>query len=296
MSDLRERLQELADAAARHGRTPGPEAALRQGRRRRLLLAGGTAAGLVLVLFASLLGSDRLASRPAPLAPPPTSPPATTSAPATLPPETIPPETGPPDVSISPDPGVVERPRGSPSGKYGEQMVRDVASEVARCEGGDPDGPKVLVAWGRAHGRTWLIVAKPPRPGEDWLCWSDGLFEASGAGGIGNHGAIRGLPPLQASGSHNLRSGNQYWGHIIGTVTKEAARVRVVFDSGIPPLDLAPIQAGGRFPVNFYSGFYRQPAKEKRPATWQVVRVEAYDQAGRKVAECQAAGGPGHSC
>jgi hypothetical protein len=86
MSDLRNRLQELADAAARHGRTPGPEAALRQGRRRRLLLAGGTAAGLVLVLFASLLGSDRLASRPAPLAPPPTSPPATTSAPATLPP------------------------------------------------------------------------------------------------------------------------------------------------------------------------------------------------------------------
>ena len=85
-------------------------------------------------------------------------------------------------------------------------------------------------------------------------------------------------------------------GHVIGTVTKEATRVRVVFDSGIPPLDLAPIQAGDRFPVNFYSGFYRLPAKERRPATWQVVRVEAYDQAGRKVAECQAAAGPGHSC
>jgi hypothetical protein len=292
MSDLRERLQELADAAARHGRTPGPQAALRQGRRRRLLLAGGTAAGLALVLLASLLGSDRLASRPAPLAPP-----ATTSSPATTsPPVTLPPEIGPPDVSISPDPGVVERPVGSPSGKYGEQMVRDVASEVARCEGGDPDGPKVLVAWGWAHGRTWLIVAKPPRPGEDWLCWSEGLFEASGAGGMGNHGAIPGLPPLQASGSHNLRAGKQYWGHVIGTVTKKAARVRVLFDSGIPPLDLTPIQAGDRFPVNFYSGFYRQLTKEKRPATWQVIRVEAYDQAGHKVAECQATGGPGHSC
>jgi hypothetical protein len=290
MSDLRERLQELADAAARHGRTPGPQAALRQGRRRRLLLAGGTAAGLALVLFASLLGSDRLASRPAPLAPPPT-----TSPPATLPPATLPPETGPPDVSISPDPGVVERPVGSPSGKYGEQMVRDVASEVARCEGGDPDGPKVLVAWGRAHGRTWLIVAKPPRPGEDWLCWSNGLFEASGAGGIGNHGAIPGLPPLQASGSSDLRSGKQYWGHVIGTVTKEAARVRVLFSSGIPPLDLAPIQAGDRFPVNFYSGFYRQPHKDKN-LEWFVTRVIAYDRAGRRVAECQATAGPGYSC
>jgi hypothetical protein len=291
MSDLRERLQELADAAARHGRTPGPQAALRQGRRRRLLLAGGTAAGLALVLVASLLGSDRLPRRPAPLAPPPTtSPPATTS-----PPVTLPPETGPPDVSISPEPGVVERPRGTPTGKYGGQMVRDVASEVTRCEGGDPDGPKVLVAWGRAHRRTWLIVAKPPRPGEERLCWSNGLFEASGAGGIGNHGAIPGLPPLQASGSSDLRVGKQYWGHVIGTVTKEAARVRVLFSSGIPPLDLTPIQAGDRFPVNFYSGFYRQPREDKNLEGF-VTRVVAYDRAGRKVAECQATAGPGYSC
>jgi hypothetical protein len=65
---------------------------------------------------------------------------------------------------------------------------------------------------------------------------------------------------------------------------------------GIPPLDLVPIQAGDRFPVNFYGGFYRQPAKDKRPLTWQVVRVIAYDPAGHKVAECQAAPGPGHSC
>jgi len=104
------------------------------------------------------------------------------------------------------------------------------------------------------------------------------------------------LTALQASGSHNLRSGNQYWGHVIGPVTKRAARVQVQFDMGIAPLDLVPIQAGDRFPVNFYTGFYRQPAKDKRPATWQVVRVVAYDQAGRTVAECQATAGPGHSC
>jgi hypothetical protein len=104
------------------------------------------------------------------------------------------------------------------------------------------------------------------------------------------------LTPLQASGFDNERVGDQYWGQIVGTVTKRAARIRVLFDMGIPPLELQPIQAGDRFPVNFYAGFYRQPAKDKRPATWQVVRVIAYDEAGRQVAECQAKGGPGYSC
>jgi|GEM_PF-968063 len=289
MSDLRERLQELAEAAARQGRTPGPQAALHRGRLRRLRLAAGTAALLALVLYVGLLGSDRLTGRPAPLAPPATTrPPATTAS-------TSAPDASAPDVSISPDPGEIQFPAGSPPGRVGEQMVQDVASEVARCQGGDPNGPTVLVAWGKAHGRTWLIAAKPPLPGEDQLCWSSGLFEASGAGGMSNHGALP-LTALQASGSHNLRSGNQYWGHVIGPVTKRAARVQVQFDMGIAPLDLVPIQAGDRFPVNFYTGFYRQPAKDKRPATWQVVRVVAYDQAGRTVAECQATAGPGHSC
>ena len=78
-------------------------------------------------------------------------------------------------------------------------------------------------------------------------------------------------------------------------MTKRAVRVRVLFDLGIPPLELRPIQAGDRYPVNFYAGFYRLPAKDRRPATWQVVRVVAYDGAGRKVADCRAKGEPGHS-
>jgi hypothetical protein len=282
MSDLRERLQELAEAAARQGRIPGPQAAIRQGRRRRLRVAGGTAAGLALALFVSLLGADRLASRDALLRPPSTAGPSTTSQPA-------------PDVSISPDPGEVQLPAGSPPGELGGGMVQDVASEVARCRRGGPDQPTVLVAWGQAHGRTWLIAANPTQPGRDRLCWSSGLFEASGAGGIDNHGAIP-LTPLQASGASNLRSGRQYWGYVVGVVTKHAARVRVLFDLGIPPLDLVPIQAGDRFPVNFYAGFYLQPAKDKRPVTWQVVRVVAFDDAGRVVAECQATARPGHNC
>jgi hypothetical protein len=58
-----------------------------------------------------------------------------------------------PDVSTMPDPGPVEQPLGAPPGKVGQQMVRDVATELDRCRGGDPD-EKVLVAWGRAHGQT----------------------------------------------------------------------------------------------------------------------------------------------
>jgi hypothetical protein len=283
MSDLRERLQELADVAARQSRTPGPEVALRRARRRRLQAAAGTAVLLTIVLLAVTVGTDRLAG-PAPLAPSATTRPARATT-----------TTSPPAVSIMPEPGGVLRPVGSPPGKVGEQMVRDMASVVAGCQGGAPGEPIELVAWGKAHQRYWLVAAKPQGPGEDWLCWASGLFGSGGGGGGGGKGNMP-LTPLQATGSDNLRDGDQYWGQIVGTVTKRAARIRVLFDMGIPPLDLRPIQAGDRYPVNFYAGWYRQPAKDKRPATWQVVRVMAYDEAGRQVAECQAKGGPGHSC
>jgi hypothetical protein len=283
MSDLRERLQELADLAARQGRTPGPEAARRGARRRRLQAAGGTAVLLAVVLLAVTVGADRLAG-PAPLAPPATTRPAgvTTS-------------TTPPAVSIMPDPGEVQRPVGSPPGRVGEQMVHDLASVVAECKGGAPNEPITLLAWGKAHHRYWLIAAKPQGPGENWLCWGSGLFEGGGAGSMGTDSTMP-LTPLRASGSSNIRDGDQYWGHIVGYVPKRATRVRVLFDRGIPPLELQPIQAGDRYPVNFYAGWYQLPAKDKRAATWQVVRVIAFDKDGRKVAECQATSGPGHSC
>jgi hypothetical protein len=283
MSDLRERLQELADVAARQGRTPGPEVAWRRARRRRLRLAGGTAVLVAIVLLAVTVGTDWLAG-PAPLVPAATTRPARATT-----------TTTPPAVSIMPDPGEVLRPAGSPPGEIGEQMVQDVATAVAGCQGGAPDEPITLVAWGKAHHRYWLIAAKPQGPGENWLCWASGLFEGGGAGTMGSDGTMP-LIPLRASGSANIRVGDQYWGQIVGYVPKRAARIRVLFDLGIPPLELQPIQAGDRFPVNFYAGWYQLPAKDKRPATWQVVRVIAFDKDGRKVAECQATSGPGHSC
>jgi hypothetical protein len=198
-------------------------------------------------------------------------------------------------VSTVPDPGPVEQPVGAPPGKVGRQMVRDVATELARCRGGDPD-EKVLVAWGRAHGQTWLIEAKPPRPGENWLCWASGLFDASGAGSVGMEGGRDApLKPLRAFGAQNLRSGGHYWGQVMGAVPKQAARVRVLFRKGIARLELEPIQTGDRFPVNFFVGFYRQPAEEKN-LQWWVTRVLALDPAGRTVAECQATAGPGSDC
>jgi hypothetical protein len=285
MSDLRERLQEAADAAAREGRTPTAAALVTQGRRRRLRLAGGAAALLALGVVAVTVATDRLVGQPAPLAP------SVTTRPSAITDSTL----GGPDVSIVPDPGVVQRPVGSPPRKVGKGMVRDVATELARCEGGDPD-EKVLVAWGKAHGQTWLIEAKPPRPGENWLCWATGMFDAGGAGGVGKEGGPDSpLQPLRASGAQNIRSGGQYWGQVIGAVTKKAARVQVLFRKGIAPLELEPIQSGDRFPVNFYVGFYRQPGEDKN-LNWWVTKVVAYDQAGRKVAECQATAGPGHNC
>ena len=278
MSDLRERFREAADAAAREGRTPPAAALVRRGRRRRLRRAGGTAALLVVALLAVTVGTDWLAVPPGP--PGPASP-ATSS----------PPTGSAPDVSTLPDPGRVESEVGLPPGPAGRQMVKDVASELTRCRGGDPDASKILVAWGRAHDRTWLIQAKPPLPGETWLCWAEGLFDASGAGSLGNEGGPDSpRTPLRAFGAQDIRSGGQYWGQVIGTVPKEAVRVRVLFHKGIAPLDLEPIQSGVKFPRNFFVGFYRQPEKDTH-LEWYVARVLAYDRAGREVAECGDAAG-----
>jgi RNA polymerase sigma-70 factor, ECF subfamily len=220
MNDLQTRLQKAADEAARHGRTPGPEAAIGRGRQRRRRLAGATATVLALLLLAITVGADQLGggNQLAPLAPPSTA----------RPPAKAPQPGGPPDLSD------VQLPAGSPPGRVGKQMVWDVTRELARCQRGDTAGPKVLVAWGAAHGRTWLIAAEPPQAGQTWLCWANGVFDAGGAGGYGKEGGP-GFPlkPLQASGVQNIRSHGKYWGPVMGYVTKRATRVQVLFRSGI---------------------------------------------------------------
>jgi hypothetical protein len=186
----------------------------------------------------------------------------------------------------SPGPGHLQLRAGSPPpGVVDDRILWDLTRAPGRV-GGVAGGSKEVVAWGKALGRTVLLAARPPQPGENWLSWSTGLFEADGAGGVGSCGGP-GMPlrPLEASGSHNLRVGGEYWGQVGGVVTKRAARVRVLFDMGIPPLDVVPVEVGDRFPVNFYAGFYQQPRKDERPCTWQVVQIVAFDESGRKVAE-----------
>jgi len=112
----------------------------------------------------------------------------------------------------------------------------------------------------------------------------------------GEGGRIRvPAPPAAGLRRPDIRSGGQYWGQVIGAVTKQAARVQVLFRKGIAPLELEPIQTDDRFPVNFYVGFYHQPREEKN-LEWWVTKVVAYDRAGRKVAECQATAGLGSNC
>lgn len=185
-----------------------------------------------------------------------------------------------------PSPGHLQLHPGSPPpGAVDDRVLWDLTRDPGGF-GGIPHGPKEVVAWGKALEWTVLLAARPPRLGENWLWWSTGLVEADGASSVGSCGGPGNpLQPLQASGSHNLRVGGQYWGQVAGVVSKRAARVRVLFDMGIPPLDLVPVEVGDRFPVNFYAGFYQQPRKDERPCTWQVVQVVAFDKRGRKVAE-----------
>ena len=76
MADLKERLQELADAAVREGHAPGAAAAIRRGRQRhrRRITAGLLLAALLTGVLSVGVGVGRLAVRPAtptPLVPAP---------------------------------------------------------------------------------------------------------------------------------------------------------------------------------------------------------------------------------
>jgi FtsX extracellular domain len=75
MSDLRERLLEAAEAAARQGRTPGPASAIRRGHQRRRRQLAGSALLVAAVVAAGLVLPSRLAGRSGPDPAPATAPP-----------------------------------------------------------------------------------------------------------------------------------------------------------------------------------------------------------------------------
>ena len=77
MLDLRQHLQELADAATRDGATPGPTHAIRRGRQRRRRIAAGVASLLLVAVVAGAAGTGQLGNQPSrPVTPATTPPPA----------------------------------------------------------------------------------------------------------------------------------------------------------------------------------------------------------------------------
>jgi hypothetical protein len=281
MSDLQTRLQRAADEAARHGRIPGPQAAIRRGRQRRRRLLDGTVSLVVLVLVAGALGTGRLASRQTPLAPAPTTAPTTTSPTTTSVTRT--------QVAIKKavelDTQVHLGPSGFPD-RFG--MASDLTSQMQRCEGGTAQ----VRMWAQVLGRTWALAAREPLPGRNWICWSDGIWDKGGGALLGGHGGSKDrLKLLQASQLGDPIAGKGELAVVAGPVTRQAVRLRVLFRNG-QAIDLEPLEVGPRFPVKFYAVFYLQPAT----TAWMPERVVAYDQAGRKIAECLTTTREGDVC
>jgi hypothetical protein len=258
MPGLRERLQELADAAARDGVTPGPAHAIRRGRQRRRRIIGGVASVLVVAVVAGAASTGRLAEPPRPTSVVPAAP-STTLQPVVV-------RTGP----VS---------GGTPS-----QLWEDTKTALRECARRSSGGPR-LIAHGTAYGNFWVLGATAPRSGKG-MCWSSGEAEPGGGSGIGTSGsATSPSRDVVASGS----SGDTY-GAVYGYVTKSAAAVRVLFDDRRPPVEVAVLKTGATFPVNFYVAFYPQRGA---PRDWPVAQVVALDRAGREVVRCRNDPPPG---
>jgi hypothetical protein len=275
MSDLQEQLQQAADEAGRLGRLPGPEAAIRRGRQRRRRLLGGTASLVALVLLAGALGNGRWASRQTPLAPAPTSTTTPTATSVTRIPATVT-KVVPLNVQVHLGPtGFPDRLR---FGMASDLFASDLAYEMRQCEG----GASQVRMWAQVLDKIWVLAAKEPLPGKNWICWSDGFSSPRGGGSFGGHGGSKNrLKLLQASRLRDTIAGNGELVVIGGPVTRQAVRLRILFPKG-PAIDLEPLEVGSQFPVKFYAVAFLRPAK---PAGGPE-RVVAYDKAGRKIAEC----------
>ena len=265
MSDLRERFQEVADAAAREGRTPGAAAAIRRARQRQLRLAGGVASLLVVLLAAGALLVDRIVGGP--------------DEPAPLP------AVGPPSTQSLPGTGAVRTDQ-PPAGTPEHRLLEHMTAVLKGCRGG---GAPELIGWVRAHGYVLMVAAKPPRPGEGWVCQVPGFLPPDGNPGVGptERWVVKGLPPpprkrLAAKGSTlGLPADRGMLAYAQGYASRQAARVRVQREGGRPPLVFGLVDPGDRFPVKFFMGLFPVTPAERFP-----FKVEALDQAGRVVARC----------
>ena len=265
MIDLRDHLQELAEAAARDGRTAGPMAAIRRGRQRRRRLAGGTAALLAAVLVAGAVGVDQLGSGGRELAP--ASPPTRPRFPAKL---------------------ATYAPNGGPNDSAEQAVLRlltDRSEGLGACKGGRP-GDERIIAVGPLPGRqgVWMLAARPPLPTERRLCW---MFAFGNQRNLSAPVAHLGEPPPLTSLAASS-SGDPSRLIVDGYVTKQAARVRFILAGGKPPLDVEPLPSGSDVPVNFFVAVVPWPgSKGQLP----VERLIALDGSGRAITSCWLGGG-----
>jgi hypothetical protein len=274
MSDLRERFQEVADAAAREGRTPGAAAAIRRARQRQLRLAGGVASLLVVLLLAGTIIVDRIAGGP--------------DEPTSLP------AVGPPSTQSLPGTGAVRTDQ-PPAGTPEHQLLRSMKSVLNRCRGG---GAPELIGWVRAHGFTVMVAAKPPRPGEDWICQVGGYPHPQGGVNVGTERWVgEGLSPpsrkrLAATGGNfGIPADRGMLAYVQGYATRQTARVRLLAEDGRPLRELGLVDPGERFPVKFFLALFAVPSTDHPFAA-----VEALDQAGRVIARCAAGAPPVGDC
>jgi hypothetical protein len=273
MIDLRERLQELANAAIREGATLGAAHAIRRGRQRRRRIIGGVASLLIIALAVggASIGHlpDQMDTRPlVPVTPTPSSNPEVTRNPPS-------------------SPKVTRKP---PS----RSTLRDdtfhlLATELRRCPGGASiPADQIGYIWSERYRALLMVAAKQPPAQETRFCWTVGWAgQRNPGGGLGARRVGDNNTPLTFTG--NIESG---FAQIAGRVTKQATRLRLRFRDGRPPTDLEIIQSGDRYPVNFYAGFFAQGPTSPEQGGWAAATLTALDSAGRPVATCRV-GPPG---
>ena len=244
---------------------------------------------LVLLLVAAVLGGCSTGARePAPPAPAPTLSPTTTLASA------LPRQVGPPSTQSLPGTGAVRTDQ-PPAGTPEHRLLTAMASVLNGCRGG---GAPELIGWVRAHGYVLMVAAKPPRPGQGWICQVPGFLPPDGTPRVSTERwVVKGLSPpprkrLAATGSTiGLPAGRGMLAYVQGYASRQAARVRVQREGGRPPLEFGLVDPGGRFPVKFFMGLFPVTPAERFP-----FKVEALDQAGRAVARCTPGAPPVGDC
>jgi hypothetical protein len=256
MTDLREHLLELADAAARHGDTPGPAAAVRRGRQRRRRIVGATAAVLALALAVGSGGMSRLLGQP--------------DLPATTPGITLP-------RLDSRDITNPEFAAGTPQAAAFDTLF----DRVRRCPRGI--GTPSLVGYYRSAElrRMVMVMGKRPGVGERTVCLAAAVFGLDGK--AERLDAVR--PVSTATPLTATVGGSGDYGVVQGHAAKEAVLVRVRFRDLPTLLEVPVIQSWAGYDVNIYVGLF--------PPGLVPTEVTAYDAAGRQLATCAPPRCPG---